>query len=72
MAGRQTLLDTVRSLCRDGVSVLWATHMLDEVEATDPLLVLHRGTIEWAGPACGLARGRPMADAFLDLTGEPP
>jgi ABC-2 type transport system ATP-binding protein len=70
VAGRQTLLTAIRALCRGGTSVLWATHMLDEVEDDDPLIVLHRGTVRWAGPARDLGSGRPLADAFLQLTGE--
>jgi len=41
---RQALLDHVRRLCREeGLAVLWATHLIDEVRAEDDLVVLHRG-----------------------------
>jgi ABC-2 type transport system ATP-binding protein len=72
VAGRRTLLAFVRAMCREGTSVLWATHMLDEVEAHDPLIVLHRGRVRWTGPAADLGADRSLADAFLHLTEERP
>jgi ABC-2 type transport system ATP-binding protein len=69
IAGRQWLLKHVRSLCRQGLSVLWATHLLEEVEPGDRLVVLHRGTIRWAGEARGLASDTSLESAFLQLTG---
>jgi ABC-2 type transport system ATP-binding protein len=69
VAGRQLLLNHVRSLCRDGLSVLWATHMLDEVDPADRLVVLHQGEIRWTGEARGLAAGGSLEAAFLKLTG---
>jgi ABC-2 type transport system ATP-binding protein len=68
VTGRQLLLNHVRSLCREGLSVLWATHMLDEVEPADQLIVLHRGSVRWKGEARGLAADRTLETAFLQLT----
>jgi ABC-2 type transport system ATP-binding protein len=70
VAGRQLLLRHVRSLCCEGLSVLWATHMLDEVEPTDRLAVLHRGAIRWTGMASDLASSDTLEATFLGLTGE--
>jgi ABC-2 type transport system ATP-binding protein len=70
VAGRQLLLKHVRSLCAEGLSVLWATHMLDEVEADDRLAVLHRGSVRWMGVAGELASSGMLETAFLRLTGE--
>ena len=43
---RQSILDRVRTLCRhDGVAVLWATHLLDEVAEQDRTVVIHGGRI---------------------------
>jgi len=69
VVGRQLLLKHVRSLCREGLSVLWATHMLEEVEPADQLVVLHKGQVRWAGEARELASGRTLEAAFLNLTG---
>jgi ABC-2 type transport system ATP-binding protein len=69
VAGRQLLLKHVRSLCGEGLSVLWATHMLDEVDPADRLVVLHQGTIRWTGEARALAADGALETAFLQLTG---
>ncbi|KLK93636.1 ABC transporter ATP-binding protein [Microvirga vignae] len=71
VAGRQLLLTHVRSLCREGLSVLWATHMLDEVEPADQLVVLHRGSVRWTGEAREFAPGQTLEAAFLQLTRSP-
>jgi len=43
---RADILGYVRTLVADqGVGVLWATHLLDEVAATDHLVILHHGRV---------------------------
>jgi ABC-2 type transport system ATP-binding protein len=52
VAARQFLLDHVRVLCRDqGLAVLWATHLIDEIGEDARVIVLHRGSILANGPA---------------------
>lgn len=70
VAGRDLLLRHVRSLGNEGISVLWATHRLDEVEPDDRLAVLHRGSLCWSGVAGEFAAPGTLEDAFLRLTGE--
>ncbi|MFC3685277.1 ABC transporter ATP-binding protein [Hydrogenophaga luteola] len=49
-ASRQQLLDTVRGLCSEqGLAVLWATHLIEEVKTADRLLLLHQGTVRFDG-----------------------
>ena len=49
-ASRQQLLDAVRALCtRDGMAVLWATHLIEEARAADRLLLLHQGQVRFDG-----------------------
>ena len=71
---RRTILAHVRALCRErGIAALWATHLMDEVENDDPVVLLHEGKLLRAGPARELRRaGRAdsLADAFLALTDE--
>jgi len=69
---RRTIVDRVHALCRERrLTVLWATHLVDEVEPGDDMVVLHRGTIRAAGPmetvleACGAGT---VAEAFETLT----
>jgi ABC-2 type transport system ATP-binding protein len=43
---RQSLITEVRRLVTDhGYGTLWATHLLDEIETTDRLVVLHKGRV---------------------------
>ncbi|HXV28693.1 MAG TPA: ATP-binding cassette domain-containing protein [Sinorhizobium sp.] len=50
--GRQSILERVRALAeKDGVAILWATHLIDEVRSHDRVILLHRGRILADGPA---------------------
>lgn len=63
-ATRITITDHVHRLAaEDGLTVLWATHLTDEVRATDRLVILHRGRILSDGPA-----GDGVTARFLSLT----
>ncbi len=47
---RQALVAYVHQLAwKQGIGVLWATHLIDEIEPSDELIVLHRGTIRARG-----------------------
>lgn len=67
---RQEVLAVVRRLIAgQGVSTLWATHAFDEIEADDPVVVLHRGAVLAQGRAQDLAGDGSFSDAFLTMTG---
>ena len=70
--GRQFLLDHVRGLCRnDGIGVLWATHLIDEVGADSRVIVLHQGKVmaEGSVPEILAATGSAtMREAFDAMT----
>ena len=72
-ASRQGLNQHVRQLCRDeGMSVLWTTHLLDEVQGDDDLLVLNRGRLVASGTAASLSQdGEDLAASFARLTQVP-
>lgn len=62
----------VRQLIRtEGVAALWATHILDEVEADDTVVVLHQGRVLRTDTAATIAGDGTLSDAFLNLTGLP-
>ena len=69
---RADILDHVRRLVReDGVGVLWATHLMDEVADADDVTVLHRGKLIGAGRASDLIASSGAKDiqaAFTQLT----
>ena len=69
---RADLLGHVRQLIVDeGISVLWATHLIDEVADSDQVVVLHKGRVLADGllsrvlADCG---ARNIRDAFTRLT----
>lgn len=69
-ATRTAITDHVHDLARDqGLTVLWATHLTDEVHPDDRLLVLHRGRLQADTTASGLAPDGDLKAAFLDMTG---
>src|ERR1700719_1538348 len=68
---RADILEHVRRLVADeGVSVLWATHLVDEVSEADTVAVLHRGRILAHGPVPGVVAGahaKDIGSAFARL-----
>ncbi|MFD1332804.1 ATP-binding cassette domain-containing protein [Methylopila musalis] len=67
---RDMLAETRRLIAEDGVGVLWATHLVDEIEAADRVVVLHQGRLLFSGDVPGLkARGgsEDVGAAFLAL-----
>jgi ABC-2 type transport system ATP-binding protein len=70
-ASRLALNQHVRSLCREqGISVLWTTHLLDEVHSDDDLLILHQGRLVASGQASDVSaeHGGELNTAFARLT----
>ena len=73
-ASRATLMAYVHRLCKEQqLCVLWATHLIDEVEQADQVLVMYKGQL--------LAQNTPdvlmaqtatssLLDAFFQLSGE--
>ena len=67
----EVLALTRRLIAEHQVSALWATHILDEIDPSDGLVILHRGRILFTGTAgeAATAAGGDLTRAFLDLTG---
>ncbi|MDV7339349.1 ABC transporter ATP-binding protein [Terasakiella sp. A23] len=66
---RADLVKHVHSLCQDnGVGVLWATHLIDEIEDTDDVVILHQGNVVAQGRADELA-DPALEETFHKLTG---
>ena len=74
IGARADILKLVRGLIADeGLSVLWATHLTDEVEPGDEVLVLHKGVMLAQGGVADLLRQTGAADmraAFVAIVGE--
>jgi ABC-2 type transport system ATP-binding protein len=68
---RAAILDHVRALVsEERVSVLWASHLIDEVAETDHVIVLHQGRLLAHGPVAQVvaeARASDIRAAFATL-----
>ena len=73
VASRKALNEHVRTLCEeDGLTLLWATHLIEEVREDDRVLILHQGQLlaDGTGHAICRAQGtRDLAETFHSLTG---
>ena len=69
---RAEILATIRALVADtGLSVLWATHLIDEVDDGDDVVILDRGRVLGAGAVAEIVRetgAEDIARAFASLT----
>ncbi|AXK56810.1 ABC transporter ATP-binding protein [Pseudomonas protegens] len=73
-ASRLALNRHIRQLCQEQrLSVLWTTHLLDEVQADDQLLILHQGRLVASGVASAISQqqGGDLSMAFARLTQNP-
>jgi len=72
---RRRLIEHVHALCAEqGIAVLWATHLIEEIDpATDHVVVLHRGTVRAVGAVAEVNRAHGCAsvtETFDRLTGD--
>jgi ABC-2 type transport system ATP-binding protein len=73
IGSRESVINVVRNLVtREGLGVLWATHLIDEVQPTDYVVVLHKGRVLYSGSVPGLlakSGAGNVRDAFRVMTG---
>jgi ABC-2 type transport system ATP-binding protein len=71
---RAGILAVVRTLvAKEGIGVLWATHLVDEIRDDDYVIVLHKGRVLADGSSrsiIGEAGARSIGEAFTSLTGD--
>jgi ABC-2 type transport system ATP-binding protein len=66
---RSAITQHVHDLARDqGISVLWATHLTDELQDRDPLILLHKGSVQTTGTVQDLRGSQSLKDWFLTQT----
>ena len=72
VTSRRSLVADVQTLSRDhAVAVLWATHLVDEVEGADEIVLLNAGKVIATGAPVDLvakAGARGLEDAYSRLT----
>ncbi len=70
-ASRQALMAAVAHLARiEGVAILWATHLVDEVQHADQVVVLNQGVVVFDGQPQALleqTQTHNLEQAFLQL-----
>ncbi|HLX99833.1 MAG TPA: ABC transporter ATP-binding protein, partial [Roseiarcus sp.] len=70
---RAGILAVVRTLVADeGIGVLWATHLVDEIRYDDHVTVLHQGRVLADGSSKSIvvaAGAGSIGEAFTSLTG---
>lgn len=75
VGARQDLLAEVRRLVEEeGLGVLWATHLIDEIGPGDQVVVLHQGQVLARGTreeVVAAAGARDLLEAFRKLVGLP-
>lgn len=73
VGSRESVVDIVRGLVkREGLGVLWATHLFDEVAAGDTIVVLHKGRVLFTGGVENLLAHtgeKTLRNAFRAITG---
>ncbi len=73
-ASRHALVAQVKRLCRDeGLSVLWATHLVDEVSDADRVYILDSGKVLQHGTPQEIIENtgtQNLLESFLALTGK--
>lgn len=71
-AARAAIVDHVHRLAaEDGLTVLWATHLVDEIRPPDRLVILHCGRVLADGKA-GEIGGADLTGRFIAMTGAAP
>lgn len=58
--GRQDVLDTMRRLHENGITVLFITHFMDEAARADRAIVLHQGSLAFDGKPAELFADQPL------------
>lgn len=73
IGARESIIALVRDLvARQGLGVLWATHLIDEIAPTDRIVVLHKGRVLFAGDhdnLLAMTGTQTIRDAFTTMTG---
>ena len=68
-ASRAAITGHVHDLCSTSkLTVLWATHLTDEVRNDDRLVILHQGCVLADGISRDMTDAQPLSEYFLQVT----
>lgn len=72
IASRQFILDHIHALCKEKqVTVLWASHLIDEAQKADRIIIQHQGSLAFVGTEAEVIKKTQSAtlkEAFNHLT----
>lgn len=71
-ASRRAITEHVHDLADGGLTVFWATHLVDEIRPQDDVVVLHEGKVLAHGYAADISGDGSLIDAFIAMTDRPP
>ena len=73
IGSRQIILKHVKSLCKKGqLAVLWATHLIDEIDKGEKVVIINKGKIVESGDVIKIVKKtkqKNIRDAFNKLVG---
>ena len=73
IGSRQMILKHVKSLCKkNNLAVLWATHLIDEIDKGEKVIVIHKGKVIEKGDVSLIVKKtktKNIRDAFNKLVG---
>ncbi len=73
IGSRQMILKHVKSLCKKReLAVLWATHLIDEIDKGEKVVIIHKGEIVESGDVLKIVKKtkqKNIRDAFNKLVG---
>lgn len=76
IGSRQMILKHVKSLCKKGeLAVLWATHLIDEIDKGEKVIIIDKGKILESGDVIKIikkTKQKNIRDAFNKLVGISP
>ncbi|MGB0865298.1 MAG: ATP-binding cassette domain-containing protein [Granulosicoccaceae bacterium] len=64
LASKTVITDYAHELSQQGVSVIWITHLLDEIDAQDPVVIMRAGCVEQEGTLESLGGVAAVRAAF--------
>lgn len=70
-AARASITKHVHQLTNEGTTVLWATHLTDEVSPDDQLIILHQAQVLAQGQCAEICGDALLQNKFLTLTAQP-
>lgn len=68
-ATRASITQHVHDLSNDGMAVLWATHLVDEIGDTDKIVLLHQARVLMQGQSKSLRGSQSILTWFQQKTG---